>query len=267
VTGRYAFIGSGIMGGIWIERMLDVGFARKGDILACDISEERLAEVQKRYGMGVSARNSDAPKFGKMLVLAVPPSEVFEVIDEIRDLVERDHIVISLAASVPLDQLEKAFGKEVQVVRIMPNTPSLVGMGMNLVCYGKHVSEASRRRVEKLLGILGRSLEVSDDLINQMTAIAAVGPTYVLPIIDALAVAGTNMGVGNRDALLVAAQTVHGSAGLVLQTGKSPEELKEMTGLRTLNEEDARSMFRKAVDSAYQKLGNLQKKLVADSGQ
>lgn len=202
-----------------------------------------------------------------MLVIAVPPPKVLDVVDEIRDLAERDHLIISMATSVPLDELEKVLGKQVQVVRIMPNTPSLVGMGMNLVCYGAHVSDASRGRVEELFSILGRSLEVSDELMNQMTAITAVGPTYVLPIIDALAVTGTKMDLGNRDSLLVAAQTVYGSAGLVLEPGKSPEELKIMKGLGTLNEEDARLMFEKAVDSAHRKLRNLQKKLISNSDQ
>jgi len=200
-------------------------------------------------------------------VIAVPPPKVLDVIDEGRDLVERDHSIISMAASVPLDELEKVLGKQVQVVRIMPNTHSLVGMGMNLVCDGAHVSDGSRGRVEELLSILGKNLEVSVELMNQMTAIAAVGPTYILPIIDVLAVVGTKMGLRDRDPLLVAAQTVYGSAGMALETGKSPEELKEMAGLRTLKEEDARPIFEEAVDSAHRELRNLQKKLIGNSGQ
>jgi pyrroline-5-carboxylate reductase len=137
----------------------------------------------------------------------------------------------------------------------MPNTPSLVGMGMNLVCDGAHVSDASRGRVEELLSILGKSLEVSDEPMNQMTIIAAVGPTYVLPIIYALAVAGTKMGLRDRDPFLVAAQMVYGSAGMVLETGKSGEELKEMIGLRTLKEEDARPIFEEAFDLLIESLG------------
>ncbi len=258
---KISFIGSGIMGGIWIERLIEAKVVKPEDVMACDLRAERLAELQEKLGIKTAQDNHQGAEFGEIIVIAVPPGEVGAVLNEIRDLLDSRKIIISLAAAVPLKRLQDLLPQGVAVVRIMPNTPSLIGVGMNAVAYGSSVTAEQRQIVQQILDALGVSFEVPDELINLTTALCAVGPTYIFPLIDALAKAAIEHGLSADKALRAAAQTVLGAAQLVLETGRSPEELKGMIGLRTLREEEARKLFADAISTALERLQGLERKL------
>jgi pyrroline-5-carboxylate reductase len=171
-------------------------------------------------------------------------------------------IVVSLAAAVSLVALEDAaVGRA--VVRVMPNTPALVGEAMNLVAFGRGVGPAERARVIPLLDVLGVWREVADAEMDFWCALCAVGPTYVLPVIDALAAAAVARGLAPERALEAAAQMVAGTGRMVERTGRTPEQLKQMIGLRTLKEDDARQLFTDAYNEAVAKLQALGQKIAA----
>jgi pyrroline-5-carboxylate reductase len=259
---KFAFLGSGIIAGVWMERLLSAGVVQSQQIMACDMRPERLQEIAQKLGVQTDANNRNGAGFARVVVLAPPPNAVVPVLREIRSSLGPKHLVISLAAGVPLARLEQEVG-EAPVVRVMPNTPALVGEAMNLVTFGRRVSEADRRLMRDLLDVLGKWFEVPDEQMDAWCALCAVGPTYIFPVIEALASAAASHGLDAEKALTAAAQVVGGAAHLVLESGRSPAELKPMISMRTLREEEACRLFAEAFEAAVVRLTGLARKLAA----
>lgn len=152
--------------------------------MACDVRPRRLEELRQQLGVRTSLNNREGAAFGPIAVIATPPSEALPVIREIRPALGPESVAISVAAGVSLAALERELG-EVPAVRVMPNTPALVGEAMNLVAYGTRVSQTNRASVERLLDLFGLWFEVPDEQMDDWCALCAVGPTYVFPVIEA----------------------------------------------------------------------------------
>lgn len=257
-----AFLGAGIIAGVWMERLVSIGAAAPEQIMACDVLAERLEELRQRLGVHTSLKNSDGANFGRMVVIAVPPADVLPLVREIRHAFRPEHLVISLAAGVSVAGLEQALGV-VPAVRVMSNTPSRVGEGMNLVAYGRGVAAEERARVERLLDVLGSWFEVPDEQMDYWCALCAVGPTYIFPIVEALVSAAAARGLPAEKALAAAAQVVAGAGRIIQQSGQSPAALKQMISLRTLREGEAQRLFVEAYDQAVAKLQGLAQRLAA----
>lgn len=257
---RIAFVGAGLMGGILIERLLETGFP-PSQVLACEPRAERRAELAQKWHIAVGDDPRQAAEFADTIVLAVPPKAVRSVLRDMAPWLQAKHIVISVAAAVPLDATEQIAGEGIAVVRLMPNSPSRVGQGMNPVAFGRFVTREAREWVMELLARWGQTLEVPDVLMNLCVGLTGAAPTYIFPIIDALAEAGIAGGLSVEDARHMAAQVVFGSAALVLETGESPANLQALTPLQPLREAEARALFREAVESARAQMDALQAKL------
>jgi len=159
---RIAFIGAGRIAEAWIERLIASGAFMPANILACDRSAARLEQLQARYpGLKTSGRNEEGAEFGQIVVIATPPPDVAQVLAGARSHVKPETIVISVAAAVSLVKLREASGGLV-VLRVMPNTPSMVGEGMNLVCFAPGTPQAVRNRVVEFLKIFGQTLEIAE---------------------------------------------------------------------------------------------------------
>lgn len=263
---RYAFLGGGIIAAVFIERLLKGAGVAAANILATDIRPERLQELEKRFGIRTSAVNAEGAAFGDVVFLAVPPSAVKPVLVEVRDKLRPGALIVSLAAAVPTRVIEEAAGGPTAVLRIIPNTPSLIGKGMNPHCLGSHVSPEELPFIDRLLALFGGTLRLKEEQMNAATALTAVGPTYIFPVIEAMAGAGAALGLPEDAALRAAAQTLLGAAHLVLETGKTPAELKGMIATRTLQEAEAQALFRKAIETAFEKISASEKKLTASGG-
>jgi pyrroline-5-carboxylate reductase len=259
---RLAFLGSGIIAGVWMERLLAAEVVRPEQIMACDVRPERLQEVAQELGVQTDANNRKGAEFARVIILAPPPNAVVPLLRQIRPSLKPRQLVISLAAGVPLAKLEQEVGGAV-VVRVMPNTPALVGEAMNLVTFGRRVSEADRRLMRDLLEVLGKWFEVPDEQMDAWCALCAVGPTYIFPVIEALASAAASKGLDAEKVLTAAAQVASGAAHLVLESGRSPAELTQMISLRTLHEEEAQRLFGEAFEDALDRLAGLARKLAA----
>jgi pyrroline-5-carboxylate reductase len=259
---KCAFLGSGIIAGVWMERLLSAGVVQPQQIMACDVRPERLEELSKQLGVRTSHENRKGAEFARIVVLAPPPGAVVPVIREIRLLLGPGHLLISLVAGVPLAKIEREAG-DAAVVRVMPNTPALVGKAMNLVAFGRRATDADRRLMRDLLDVMGRWFEVPDEQMDAWCALCAVGPTYIFPVIEALASAAASHGLDAENALTAAAQVVGGAAHLVLESGRSLAELKQMISLRTLPEEEARKLFTRGFEDAVGRLAGLAHKLAA----
>lgn len=258
---NYAFLGGGIIAGVFIERLLKGARVPPANLLATDVRPERLEALKSEFGIRVSSDNGDGAGFGDVVFLAVPPNAVKPVLTEVRQKLRPRVLVMSLAAVVPTSLIEEAVGRPVNVVRVIPNTPSLIGRGMNPHCLGKHVRPDELPFIEELLALFGETIRVEEPLMNVATALTAVGPTYVFPVIKALKDAAVRLGLSEKDAQYAAAQTVLGAAQLVLETGKDPDALKAMIGTRTLREDEAQALFSSAVETAFEKISASEKKL------
>jgi pyrroline-5-carboxylate reductase len=260
-TKTYAFLGGGIIAGVLIERLLKGASVPPENLYVTDVRPERLEELRSEFDIRVSSGNVEGAEFGDVVFLAVPPNAVKLVLAEVRGKLRSQALVVSLAAAVPTTRIEEAIGRPVGVVRVIPNTPSLIGRGMNPHCLGKHVRPDDLPFIEGLLALFGETICVEERLMNVATALTAVGPTYVFPVIKALRDTAVRLGLPQRDAQHAAAHTVVGAAQLVLETGRDPDALKAMIGTRTLREDEAQALFSSAVETAFEKISASARKL------
>ena len=258
---KIAFIGSGIIAGVFIERLLKAGATSPDRLFCTDVRADRLAQLQLKYGVQVSSRNVDGVRFGDVVFLAVPPNVVLKTLAELQNELREDQLIVSLAAAVPLPAMEQAAGRDCAMIRVIPNTPSLVGAGMNPQSLGRNVRQEQLVFVDKLLALFGETIRIDEELMNIATALTAVGPTYVFPVIKALAEAAAKHGMAEEQALSAAAQVLRGTAQLVLETGRAPDELKQMIGTRTIKEDAVIPVFTEALELAFAKIAESQQKL------
>jgi pyrroline-5-carboxylate reductase len=260
---KIAFVGSGIIAGVMIDRLLKTGTVSPESILATDVRPARLEEVKQQYGVQVSSDNADAARFGDIIFIAVPPNVVTTALGELRGTLREEQMIISLAAAVPLALMEEVLRGVLAVVRVIPNTPSLLGTGMNPHCLGAKVSPRQIELLDEMLAVFGATIRLDEAQMNIATALTAVGPTYVIPVLKALAETAARHGMPEEQAQMAAAHTVLGAAQLVLDTGRKPDDLKMMIGTRTIKEDSALPVFTDAVELAFAKISESQQKLIA----
>jgi len=242
-------IGLGRIGRVIGQRLVTRGYHVRG----YDVQREAM-EQAGRQGIEVASSVSQAVAGAKLILLALPPAAVQPVMAELRHLLRPGQVIVSLVGAVPLSYVEELAGEGTPVARIMPNTPSLVGQGMNPVCFGRHIPAAAQAQVNELLDHLGASVTVADDQMNWCTGLTGAAPRYVFAVIEALAEAGMDAGLSPSAATEVAAQVVAGSGLAVLQSGLDLEDLKALTPLQPLDEDAAKPLFRQAVETARRKM-------------
>lgn len=229
--GRYmkiGFIGLGNMACAMIGGMLEKGVVPAEGICGSAKTRKTQDAVRERFGIDVKDSNAAVAREAQTLILAVKPQFLADVIGEIRDAVQPDALIISIAAGKTLGWLEQAFGGRVKLVRCMPNTPALVGEGCTGVCVNNAVSEEETQFSLRLMESFGKASLVEERLMDAVGAVSGSSPAYVFLFIEAMADAGVAAGMPRAQAYEFAAQAVYGSAKLVLETGKHPGELKDM---------------------------------------
>jgi len=251
---RFGFLGAGVIAEVFIRRILKSNLARPEDILASDINGPILERLAITFRVRAMGSNSEVVPGSDFVFVAVPPLAVITVLREVAPALRDDHMILSLAAAVSTELMESAIGKPVPVVRLIPNTPSWIGEGMNPYCLGSHVGPSEAETARTLLKVLGKAKEIPEEQMAVATALTAVGPAYVFPIIAALADATIAQGLPPHVALPAATQVVLGAARLVADTERSPKSLCLMIGTRTLDEGAARHLFMQAVQQAHEKL-------------
>jgi pyrroline-5-carboxylate reductase len=258
---KISFIGGGIIAGVFIEQLIKSGFVFQSNILVSDIKQERLDELKNKYSVQVTQNNEDAVKFGDFIFIAVPPSQVKTVLSENCKMIRADQILISLAAAIPLWIFESVLCKDVATVRVVPNTPSQIGKGANPYCLGKYLTEQQINDVEELLSVFGLAVKIDESQMNLATALSAVGPTYFFPAIKAMKDFAISKGMNEKEAVDIISQTISGTADLVKETGKDPDELKLMIGTRTIDEVAVKDIYTKAIEEALSKVNHATQKL------
>ena len=195
---QFGFLGAGAIGEVFVRRLIASGTATAERMLAFDINAPILARLAADHGIRTVGSNAEVAAECGFLFVAVPPAAVLPVLREVAPVLRLSQMVISLAAAVPIARMEAAIGKPVPVIRTIPNTPAWIGHGMTPVCVGNYVGPAEREAAMALLRTFGRIAEVTEEEMAIATALTAVGPTYIFPVIAALADAAVTHGLPGR---------------------------------------------------------------------
>jgi pyrroline-5-carboxylate reductase len=263
---RVAFLGAGKMGGIILQALLKKGLLTAKTTCATVAHEERAKALAAKLKVKVGTNNVEAVKGADIIVIAVKPQVVADVVREISGQVTTKQMIVSVAASVPTAMIEKNLPENVAVIRAMPNTPCLMGAGMTAICKGKHASADDVALASHMFDVVGRTVVVDEKHMDAVTALSASGPAYIYIILESLAEGGVKVGLPRDIATLLAAQTALGAAKVVLETGDHPALLKDavttpagctIDGILELEEGKLRVTLIKAVVKATSRAGEL----------
>jgi len=224
---RVAVLGAGKMGGILLEALLKNGLLSSQRTSATVQHDDRAKALSVKLNVNVGTDNVAAVKGADIVLIGVKPQVVQEVVNEIREHVTPNQLIISIAASVPTSLIERGLPENVPVVRAMPNTPCSLAAGMTVVCKGKHANESDVALTCRMFDVVGRTLVLDEKHMDAVTALSASGPAYIYIILESLAEAGVKVGLPRDVATLLAAQTTLGASKVVLETGHHPALLKD----------------------------------------
>lgn len=258
---KVGFIGAGNMASAMIGGMLQKGLLQKEDIIASSATQKTADRVAQEFGIRTTLDNKEVAK-AEIVILAIKPIYCEGVIREIRDQIGENQIVVTIVAGRSLQWLSDTFGKPVKLIRTMPNTPALVGEAITALCPGELVSEEELEEVCSLFRGFGKAEVVGEHLMDAVVAVSGSSPAYVFMFIEAMADAAVAEGMPRVQAYQFAAQSVLGSAKMVLETGKHPGQLKDevcspggttIAGVSALEEWGFRNAVIKAEDASYEK--------------
>ncbi len=270
---KIAFLGAGNMAEALVKGLLGAQVARPDEIVCSDRREERGPELTQRYGVKFTRSNVEAAQVADVLVLSVKPQVMNKLLREIAPVLTERKLVISIAAGVPIAAIERKVGHGVRVVRTMPNTPALVGAGATALVAGEHATDEDLEQARALFDAIGKTVIVDEPLLDAVTGLSGSGPAYVFLVIEALSDAGVKVGLPRATAQALAAQTVLGSAQLLIETGEHPGKLKDqvtspggtaIAGLHTLEAGGLRTTLMNAVEAATKRSRELGKQFLDD---
>jgi pyrroline-5-carboxylate reductase len=253
------FLGAGNMAGAMIKALLHAGTVAPERIMASDVRDDRLDELNRTYGVRITQNNAEVIAHADTLVLAVKPQVVDKVLPLLSTSLRNETLMISIVAGVRLAALEARLPEGSRLIRAMPNTPAMVLAGATAIAAGAHASDEDVRLAKSFFNMVGRTVVLEESLLDAVTGLSGSGPAYVMLMIEALADGGVMVGLHRETALLLAAQTVFGSAKLLIESGEHPGRLKDMVtspggtaiaGLHTLEAGGLRRTLMDAVKNA-----------------
>lgn len=224
---KILFLGAGNMAEALISGLVNGGLVKKQDIIATDLRLERLVYLKKKFGIQVSKNNKKAIQQGEIIILAVKPQQIKGLIGEIGELLRKEQLVISIAAGIPTKYVEKFLPQRVPVVRVMPNTPALVGEGASVVTAGKYANKKHLEVAKKIFSAVGYVTELPESLLNAVTALSGSGPAYIFYLAEILNEAAKKMNLPEKTAYKLVTQTILGVGRMLKVTGESAQMLRQ----------------------------------------
>jgi pyrroline-5-carboxylate reductase len=275
---KLCMLGSGNMGEALVSGLVNSGAARPENIVCTDIRPDRLEEMRSRYGVRTAADNLEAVAGSEVIIYAVKPQLMAEVLKETAERLDMSKVVISIAAGVPLRAIESLLQKELRLIRVMPNIAASVKESATAVAAGRHAHPEDIELAMAIFNSIGKSVFLRENyLMDAITGLSGSGPAYIFIIVDALADAGVKMGLSRKDSQFLAAQTVMGAAKMLMETGEHPGQLKDrvtspggtaIAGIHTLEKGGLRTTLINAVEAATlrsRELGEMMIKYFADA--
>ena len=221
------FIGAGNMGSAMIGGILDASLANTSQIIASARSQETLDAVRTRFSIEMTRSNETVAERSDILILAVKPEGLSDVIPQIVPHLKNSCVIVSVAAGKTIASIEDMFGKSIRLVRAMPNTPALVGEAMSALCPNSLISERDLAQVQQVFNCFGKSEVVPEHMMDTVIGVSGSSPAYVYLLIEAMADAAVVEGMPRAQAYKFAAQSVYGAAKMVLKTKEHPGALKD----------------------------------------
>ena len=259
---KIGFIGGGNMASAIIGGIISSSYADKEDILVYDKNPDALNKLKSTYGINSDYSLFDVLK-ADILFLSVKPNVIYSVIDEIKNNISQNTVIVSIAAGQSIEKLTNAFGVDnLKLIRVMPNTPALVGEGMSAVSVNSFVSKEDINTVMDILKSFGKAEIIPEKLMDTVTGVSGSSPAYIFMLIEAMADAAVLGGMPRNQAYTFCAQAVLGSAKMVLELPNHPGELKDMVcspggttieAVKVLENDGFRSSIMNAIDACIEK--------------
>ncbi len=268
---KVGILGIGNMGEALLRGLLEGHVCTPEQLICSDVRLERMAAIRERYGVRGTPNNSQVTRESEILIFAVKPQIMKPVLEEVSKELDLSKLIISIAAGISLESIESGSGKDLRLIRVMPNICVSVREGMSAIASGKHVREHDLQIAKTIFDSVGKSLFVEEVLLDAVTGLSGSGPAYIFLIVDALADAGVKQGLSRSDALIMASQTLLGAAKMLIETAEHPGKLKDsvtspggtaIAGLHTLESGGLRTTLINAVEVATQRsktLGEMMK--------
>jgi pyrroline-5-carboxylate reductase len=269
------FVGGGNMAEALIRGLLRGNVFAAQDVIVSGPREERMRELREKYGVRATTDNREAAA-ANIVVLSVKPQILSRVLEQIADAIDADALVISIAAGIPVAAIQKRLASGARVVRGMPNTPALVDAAATAIAGGEHARESDLEDARRIFDAVGITVILEESQLDAVTGLSGSGPAYVFLILEALSDAGVKVGLSRRTSQLLAAQTLLGSAKLLIETNEHPGRLKDMvtspggtaiTGLHTLENGGVRTTLMNAVEAATKRSRELGEQVTGDRSQ
>lgn len=263
--GQLGIIGGGVMAEAILSRLIEQGFCLPNQILVSDVAAERLDHLQSRYQIHCTTDNISVAGSAQLLLLAIKPQVFGQIARQIGSVVTSDCLILSILAGVSLTALESVF-KQCPVLRIMPNTPAIVGAGMTAISAGTYVNKTHLDTAHQLFGTVGEVVAIPESLMDAVTGLSGSGPAFVALVLEALTDGGVSVGLPRSTAAQLALQTLLGTATLVRETGLHPAQLKDqvtspggttIAGVAALEKAGLRTALIQAVQAAHHRSSEL----------
>ena len=220
------FIGAGMMAESLVKGLLKSGFvANAQTIIVSDIDEARL-QLLDSFGCVTTSKNSEVVENSRRIILAVKPQMVREVLQEVKAFVGKEQLLMSICAGITLETLEHSLRPGCHVIRVMPNTCTIVQAAASCFALGEHADDEDSRTCQSIFECVGLAFQIRESLLDAVTGLSGSGPAYVFMFIEAMSDGGVRMGIPRDVSMKLAAQTLFGSAKMVLEMGAHPAELK-----------------------------------------
>jgi pyrroline-5-carboxylate reductase len=265
---QIAFIGGGNMGEAMMAAVLAKALAEPASSSVSDVSSSRLEHLKQKYSVQVTANNAAAVSAKDIIILAVKPQNLAEVVDGLRGRIESSQLVLSIIAGAKINTISKGLDHSA-VIRAMPNTPARVGEGMSVWTATPAVTEGQKQSAKAILGAMGKELYVGDEkYLDMATAISGSGPAYFFLMVEALVEAAVEIGIPPDTAQELVLQTMLGSAKFIEQSGEAPSELRRKVtspggttaaALAQFEKGGFDELVRRAVRAAYERAKELGK--------
>ena len=226
---KIGFIGGGNMAEALIKGLISSGFVRNTEILVSDSVAKRLDHLKSVFGVNTIADNKELAGKSELVILSVKPNSIRKVVNEIKSKITIKKIIVSVAAGIPVKTIERALGKKkVKIVRVMPNTPALVQAGASVLYCNSNMNHREQEEVRKIFETVGLAYVVDNEaLMDAVTGLSGSGPAFVSMFVEALSDGGVKTGLPRDMALKLAAQTVYGTAKMIIEEKTHPAELKD----------------------------------------
>jgi len=261
-------IGGGTMGEAMIAAIMNKGLNTAGEICVSDTDEDRRQYLEQTYAVRVTADNRQAADESKMIILAIKPQNLAEVMATLFGRLEPTKLVLSIIAGASVNTLRIGLNHR-RIVRCMPNTPAQIGQGMSVWTATPEVTEQQKKKVRSILSAMGREMYADDEkYLDMATAISGSGPAYFFLFAEALIEASVKIGIPRDNASELVRQTIMGAAQLIEKSGKTPADLRKMVtspggttaeALLQLEKGDFNKLVLQAVQAAYNKAKELGK--------